>query len=73
MKKQFNLHWQYHRYFSAVKIKNMKALFNHLGIDLIHLEERREKRIIYVTFILEGTEGQYNELNKYMDMVRKVS
>lgn len=51
----------------------MKALFNHLGIDLIHLEERREKRIIYVTFILEGTEGQYNELNKYMDMVRKVS
>lgn len=73
LKKEFKCYWEHPRFFSVIKMKNMKHLFNYLGIEVIHIEEVVKKRRVTVIFTLKGTEEQHIKLNEYMGEIRKVS
>lgn len=73
LKKEFTCYWEYPKYFSAIKMKNMKILFKNLGIEVVRIDKVVKKRRVGVTFTLRGTEEQYHELNQYMQKIRHVS
>jgi hypothetical protein len=70
LKREFECDWEHPKHFSAIKMKNMKALFTNLGIELLNIYEETIERRVYVTFTLKGTEEQQKRLDYYMERIR---